>query len=310
MAVFNPEDFVFEKISLPEDNPTILEYDALHKFVIVRVSSKIKQSEYQACQLSSQVNTNLMEGLPDKFSNRNDRIVLFYIRKDGTYKLTKEKLKYDFKSKESTWVKYDYDSLTLEEAKELFDAIKASVWLQDAINIEKATQSTIELAKKDVYLDRMYVEKLNYRNKILRDSDWRILDDAPQSFDGERDLWIKWRDTLREIVKAPSEFENEMEYLIYNEEFRWPYNPEQYHNIDPEHNEEYLSSDAHWSVSKNVDMNQDKMEELTAKVNEYISRVKHREETGMPVTTQMMRVLEKYKLLENIDDLKLVEAEQ
>jgi len=306
---FNPDDFVFEKVRLPEDDPTILEYDALQKLVILKASYPSGEYDYQYCQLSPQVNTNLLEGLPDKFSNRNDRIVMFYIRSNGSYKLQKEKLKYNFKTKESTWVRYDYTRLTLDEAKELFDAIKTAVWLTDAVEEEKRLQDTIELAKKPAYLDRMHVEKVTYQTNLLRSSDWRILEDAPETFEDEKELWKQWRSKLRDIVKSPEEFDSEMDYLIYCEEFKWPKNPEQYHAIDPEHNVEYLSDNSHWSTEKKVDLTYEKMQRINATVNDYISQIKNRKESGLPISREMYNRIKKYSLDLNLDDVQIVEAE-
>lgn len=306
---FNPDDFVFEKIRLPEDDPTILEYDALQKFVIVRATFPSKEHQYEYCHLSSQVNANLLEGLPDKYSNRNDRIVMFYIRSNGNYKLIKEKLKYNFKTKESEWVRYEYDKLTLEETKEIFDAIKTAVWLHDAVEEEKRLQDTIELAKKPAYMDRMHVERVSYQTQLLRGSDWRILEDAPETFENEKDMWKKWRSEIRNIVRAPDEFESEMDYLIYCEEFRWPYNPEQYHEKDPTHEVEYLSVEEHWTPSTKVDLTSDKMNEINAKINDYISQIKNRQETGMPINRELYNKIRKYNLDLNLDEVKIVEAE-
>lgn len=309
---FNPEDFVFKKVDVPEDNPTILEYDALAKYIIVRTTDSYSEHSHEACQLSEALNKNLLEGLPDKYSNRNDRIILFYIREDGKYQLKKEKLKYDFKTKESKWVRYEYKNLKLEEAKEIFEAIKTAVWVQDTLNEEQLTQATIELAKKDVYITRDHAEKMRSQSKLLRDSDWRILEDAPQTFDGERDLWLKYRDKLRKLVRAPESFETEMDYLFYREQFKWPINPHQYDNIDPEHLTEYLSDDKHWVGTVNItELTHEKLKKVNNELNKRIAQIRERKDGGIDIDTKMYRLIERYKLLDNdLSHIKIVEAEE
>lgn len=306
---FNPEDFVFESIELPEENPTILEYDALQKFIIVRVTKPNGEKEYQSCQISEQINKNLLENIPDKYSNRNDRIILFYIREDGTYKLQKEKLKYNFSTNKSNWVRYDYTGLSLEEAKELFDSIKTAVWTQNLVNEEKMIQDTIQLAKKKVYLDSMYRTKLDHQQKLLRGSDWRVLPDAPRTFEGEEEKWVEWRNQLRDIVKSPDQFDTEMDYLIYNEEFKWPINPEQWYDLND--GEEYLSNlENHWTTSLSVDITSAALEEINARINEYVSYIKDRKEEGLSIPKRMYDSIQRYKLLDDIDNITVVEAEE
>lgn len=309
---FNPEDFVFNKIELPEDNPTILEYDAIAKYVIVRTTDSIGEHTHEACQLSESLNNNLLEGLPEKFSNRNDRLILFYIRENGKYRLEKEKLKYNFKTKESDWIRYVYDSLSLDEAKEIFEAIKTAVWLQNELNEEELRQNTIELAKKEVYLNRDYAKKKLQEQTLLRNSDWRVLDDAPQTFEGEKELWTKWRSEIRQIVKSPRKFETELDYLKYSEAFKWPINPEQYYDLDNTMSVPYLSDDKHWiSTFSTVELTREKEDKLTAIINARIAEVKDRKENNqLGIDLQMMHLLQRYHLLDNdLGDVKIVEAE-
>jgi len=301
---FNPEDFVFEKVSLPEHDPTILEYDAMAGLIVVRAEDQYGNVEHQCCSLTRKLNENLLSGLPDKFTTRNDRIIQFYIRTNGKYKLTKEKLKYDFKRKESKWTRYEYTTLTEEELKELFQAFKTAIWVQNTLNQEEIIQETIELAKKPAYMNSMYAKDRDEVDRMLRSSDWRVLPDYPEQYEGEQKDWVTWRDQLRNLVRNPAEFDTELEYLIYKEELRWPYNPDTVWNqIDIQREHEYLQHESHWSKSSSVNTTSESIERITANVNAYIAAIKERKEDGIPITKQMYDTINKYRLIESIENI-------
>lgn len=308
MAEFNPEDFVFEKLPLPEDNPTILEYDSKSRICLIRTTDpSTKKEYYEYCVINETLNENILSNFPEEWSNRNDKIVQFWIRKDGSYGLEKEKLKFNFKTKESQWIRYRHNNLTLENAKEIFEVIKAAVWVQHIKNENDQETEMLELAKKSAYLDQMYLKRLSVAQNWLRESDWRIIEDSPQSFDGERDLWVKWREYLRTCVKPPTDFEDEIEYLLYLEEFTWPINPETYHNLYPDHDVEYLSTEDQFSKS-DVSITEDKMKKINATINEYVARYQHKQENGgIPVEKNLYDVIEKYSLTKNLDNIVLIE---
>ena len=95
---FNPDDFQFEKILPPEERKPILEWDALHRLMVVRVKQEGEWT-YLGTKLDTQINNNLHNNLPDEWSNENDRIVTFAVFEDGDHIFEKEKLKFDFSSK-------------------------------------------------------------------------------------------------------------------------------------------------------------------------------------------------------------------
>lgn len=302
--VFNPEDFVFQKLELPEDNPTLIEYDAKARLIYVRVvNPATKEYEYQAVHLNETVNKNLLEYLPDEWSNENDRITLFAVHQNGKFILEKEKLKYNFDTKETYWVNYSYKNFTKEDAKELFEALKAAVFVHNTNEETKQYEQLISIARKQQFLDSMYLEILSTSQRMLRQTDWRILPDAPESFSGEKDLWIKWREFVRNSPKKPEEFELEIDFLLYKEELKWPINPEQYHSKYPsgdgsdylETAEQFVSYETHLDTSEAVNTVNAK---LRVALNEYL-RAK---EGGVPIKKEMYDIIQKYCLLNNIED--------
>lgn len=303
-TIFNPDEFVFQKVLTPEDNPTLLEYDAKNGLILIRIINPDKTHEYRAVNLTQIINNNLLANIPDKWSNENDRILVFAIRQDGTYLLEKEKLKYDFTKKETTWISYQYKNLTLAEAKELFEAIKAASILNDVKTETEVNNSLLELAKKDFYLDQLYVNKRTKLEMMLRESDWRILPDAPERYEGEIDLWKKWREHLRTIVKKPTDFDNELDYLIYDEDFMWPINPDMYDTMFPNHDVEYLSTDNQFTLA-DVSITDIKHDILSKQINIAVQQAKFQSENGVPINREFYRIIERYKLLDGIENLNI-----
>mgnify|MGYP003327172828 CR=1 FL=1 len=303
--IFNPDDFVFTKLEVPEDNPTLIEYDAKNRLIYLRLrDSKTNEYEYNAIYLTETVNKNLLTYLPDEWTNENDRILLFAVHKNGRVFFEKEKLKYDFETKETKWVRYEYKNLSIEDATKITDALKAAIFIQNTKNENDKNSALVSLAKKDVYLDRFYLAVLKKSDQMLRETDWRILEDAPQSFDGERELWKQWRDFVRVAPKKPEEFEGELDFLIYTEEFKWPVNPETYHNMYPDHEVEYLSTPDQF-IFADTSMTEYRETLISEQLKYAIKTFKDRQENGVPITKEMYDIIQQYSLLENIDDIKL-----
>jgi len=308
--VFNPDDFVFEKILKPEDNPCLIEWNAKNKLIFIRVKDpNTSEYDYEAAYLTEQVNANLLESIPDKWSNENDRIVMFAVYEDGTYQFTKEKLKYDFEKKKTNWVVYDYKNLSLDDVKEIFDLLKGIIWVQNAKNEAEKDEALLSLLRKDMYLDKLYTMKLHAIEQWLRETDWRVLPDAPQTFEGELDMWTTWRNYLRTSLKKREDFDDDIEYLIYSEEFKWPINPEMYHKIYPDHDVEYLSTEDQFTIS-DASLTDKKMELINEEIKTLVNKMKYEKENGKPITKHMWDIIQRYNITTGIEDLNLNVGEE
>lgn len=308
-TIFNPDEFVFQKVLTPEDNPTLLEYDAKNGLVLIRMINEDKTHEYRAINLSQDLNNNLLKNVPDKWSNENDRILVFAIKEDGTYFLEKEKMKYDFNSKQTRWIQYEYKNLSLDEAKELFEVIQATAVLNNTKKEYEVNSALLELSRKDFYLDKIYLDKKALAEAYLRDSDWRVLPDAPERFDGEIELWKIWREKLRTTIKKPSDFESDLDYLLYDEDFMWPINPDMYYSKYPNCEVEYLSTEDQYTYG-DVSITNEKQELLSKQITAAVKQAKFDAENGVPINTEFYKIIEKYKLLEGIETLKIRSGEE
>lgn len=311
MPTFNPEDFQFERILPPEENKPILEWDALHRLMLVRTKDDNGEYTYQSTRLSSQVNKNLHDHLPDEWSHENDRIVSFSLYENGEYLLEKEKLKFDFNTKKSRWVRYEYTDLSMTQVIEFFNIIKSAIEVNRLQSEIARTKAVIDVTTTFKFLEQTEEQKKRNITQLLRKSDWTQLSDAPEVFNGEKDLWTTYRTWLRDNVKYPSDFEDPLDFLIYEEEFGWPIDPYKYHENDPEHSVEYLSSPDHF-VNTPEDGGIFAVEALMGDIKLAALYERRRQEEGIAIQKEIWDKISQYRLNDGIDEvtvqnLKIVE---
>lgn len=301
---FNPNDFIVQEIAPPEKKSTILEYDSKSRMILVRVFSKENETKYNAIYLSEQLNQNILTNLPSELSDEKDKIVLFGIYDDGTFMMFKEKMKYDFATQQAKWVKYEVTDANVDDAKEVFAVLKSAVFIQQTVDSEERNSAVLEILKKDEYVDELYNNLIFKRDDLLRNSDFRVLSDYPEVFEGEQNLWIEWRNALRECVKPSSDFNDELDYLIYLQEFKWPIDPLVYYSKYQNTEIEYLSTEDQYS---NIP------EKVSTGIQEFIrknsiaiiNQQKLRNEQGIPVEKQIHDIIRKYNLSQDLLDFDL-----
>lgn len=308
---FNPDDFQFERILPPEERKPIVEWDALHRMMVVRVKEN-NEWTYLSTTLTSQVNKNLLNGLPDEWSNENDRVVSFSVFEDGDHIFEKEKLKFDFATKQSRWIRYRKNDLTDSQVKEFFNILKAALAVQRADTDIIKSKAIIDVATQQEYVLKSREEKNEKMTKLLRASDWTQLPDATETFPDEISLWSTYRTYIRDNFKNPEEFEDLLDYLIWDEEFRWPIDPFTYHTKDPNHEVEYLSVPDHFSdVVEGTGSYA--IRTIVGSVSEAaILAKKRQDEGGIPLNKQIWDKIQQYKLNDGlsgavIENLNIVE---
>lgn len=296
---FNPDDFQFERILPPEERKPILEWDALHRLMVVRVKEE-NEWTYLATKLEAQVNTNLHNNLPDEWSNENDRIVSFSIFEDGEHIFEKEKLKFDFSTKTSKWVRYEKNDLTDSQVRELFDILKAALAVHQVDGEVLKSKAIIDVATRQEYLSKSDEEKRAILDRLLRASDWTQLSDATEKFTGELALWTTYRAYLRDNVKTPDDFDDVLDYLIWDEGFNWPIDPYAYHELDPDHETDYLSVPDHFKFTL-FEAGSYTTEKILGNVSQAAILAKQRQaEGGLPLSKQIWDKIQQYSLNEGL----------
>jgi hypothetical protein len=166
---------------------------------------------------------------------------------DGTYYCQRKRVRYDFESKSNYWSTYNFSGASKDQVESLknkvIDFVSA---LREYKSVEY--QGVIDKIDQEViFFDQRWLKKFREKQMMLAASDWRVLPDVEDSYPGEKDMWIKWRATMRsETVKKPQEFENNLEFLKYLYDHKWPIDPKKYKEAYPNGEVEYLSTDDQW----------------------------------------------------------------
>ena len=186
------------------------------------------------------------ESLRDKFLSTKisdfwhtdkDLIEFFQYFNDGTYFCQRKRVKYDF-STESTYLQtYSFTGASSEQAKELYELIDTFFQVVTEVKNAKINELVAGIdADVALFEQRMYKLK-RQRQEMLSLSDWRILPDIDDSYEGEKDRWIKWRKWIRdESTPHPQseEFNNSgLEYFKYTYNLKFPIDPSKYLKMYP-----------------------------------------------------------------------------
>lgn len=186
----------------------------------------------------------MIEKIDPFWHSEKDQIEYFFFYNDGTYFCQKRKIKYDFESQSQYWHTYNWSEPTNEQAKALADFFETFAFIQLDVNTREFWGKIEKLQEEQYYFDKKYYKKIVERNAILNASDWRVLPDSPQKFEGEREMWVKWRQYLRGMcTKKPEEFANNLEFFKYVTDIRYPVDPRVYYGMYPNFEVEYMDKD-------------------------------------------------------------------
>ena len=197
-------------------------------------------------------------------------------------------------------MRYEKNDLTSSQVRELFDILKAALAVQQVDGDVVKSKAIIDIATRQEYLSKTDEERRAILDKLLRSSDWTQLADATEKFTGELELWTAYRTYLRDNVKTPEDFDDVLDYLIWDEEFNWPIDPYAYHELDPDHETTYLSIPAHFKFSV-YETGSHTTEKIVGNVSQSAILAKQRQaEGGLPLNKQIWDKIQQYSLNEGL----------
>lgn len=229
-------------------------------------------------------------------SEGKDELDYLILYTDDTFFCQKRRLKYDFASESSYWVTYEFNECKVSEVKELCEMLEAVVTIQREVETNQLLEEVRELNALDYYYDSKWYKKRDEINKMLLFSDWRVLPDSPQKFEGERDLWLVWRQKLRQLMPSdPREaFETNFEMFKFITTLKYPVDPRVYIDMYPERDVEYLSTDDQF---KKYDFEASK-DFTSANVMNLVNFMETYDEKIRPVEKRILDLSKKLKLEE------------
>lgn len=237
-----------------EDNilKSSIEIDFLNKFIVMPNTS-FGASAATAKSIDPNLLEKFFENIDSFWHTENDRLQYFIYYNNGTYFCQRKKLKYDFNNKINYWQTYSFKNIPAERIDELYVKIQAFALVNSDVKRFNALSEIEEIGQESIFYERRLLKKIADKNAMLSVSDWRVLPDIEDSYPGEKDMWFKWRSTLRsETIKSHTEFDNKLEFLKYLYEIKFPIDPKLYLQLYPDRKDidgndvEYLSTPDQW----------------------------------------------------------------
>jgi len=258
-------------------------------------------------RLRDEIWEDILNKIDPFWHTESDRIEYFFYYNTGEYLCQKEKLVYDFATKAQAYKTYLFNDASAEKAKELFDFFSVYLFVERDLKTQEFDAILQQITEQQEFYDGLYFLKKQDKKNLLSESDWRVLPDIQ---DERKDMWIKWRNAIRETeIKDSTKFFTNLEYFKYINEFTWPIDPLVYLEKYPDGSVEYLSTEDQY-VSKPMEASKDIVSSKLADIMTYLDGTT-RLELKMEATLKDLAIqlnlkqvfpgfeLEKYSIIED-----------
>lgn len=232
---------------------TTIEIDFLNELIIFPSQPTYVQGEtpaYRKIPITKEIaNRFLNEQVDIYWHSEKDQLEFFASYSDGSYFCQRKRLRYDFKTKVNYWSTYNFSDASSEQVSSLTKKVTDLYLALTEIKAVKYDTVFEEINKELMFFDQRWAKKFREKQMMLSASDWRVLPDVEDSYTGEKDMWIKWRSSMRnDTVKKPTEFETGLDFLKYLYAHKWPIDPKKYKTLYPNREVEYLATEDQWVV--------------------------------------------------------------
>ena len=222
--------------------------DAHRKYCRIEVNFKeriiVKDSDLVK-QCSEEVwNGIVVAGLGQDWHDVDrDELEYFMFWSDGTYAAQKRRLRTDSETGNTYWKAYGYKDATAEEAERAANIFSSVFTLQTEERRTNWVAESQQLFDRQFYYEAKWTKFRKQISEMLLYSDWRMLADYEEEFDGELELWKEWRRRLRTILPDFDTFDTPFDAFKYVSTMKYPIDPNIYVEKYPNRDVEYLSTD-------------------------------------------------------------------
>ena len=232
---------------------------------------------------------------PDK-----DEIEFFIFYNNNTYFCQKRRKRLDYATESFYWQSYQSSEKSFDQAKELYDVFNTIGFINTQNETEKWLNAAETLiTENDAFFRDKWSALKRQINEMLAFSDWRVLPDIEEKYEGEVDLWIKWRNILRNSLPDFNTFSTAYEAFKFCHEYKFPVDPKNYLKNYPNREVEYLSTDDQYKTYS-FQAASDYTSKNIYTIQEFINTTVR---TEIKITNQMREVINKLKLNKFYPDL-------
>lgn len=225
--------------------------------------------------------------------------VLFY--SDDTALIQRRKFKYDFATDQSTSVQYIFNGATTDQIKELRQRVLDLTAASHVVRERRIRDKITKISEEQMFYDATMNKRLVERTAMLKGSDWRVLPDIEDSYEGEKEMWKKWRKALRSMDAFTKKYDDPLDLFKAIKAIKWPIDPSIYRiaypdNVDPAGNAiEYNLDidDARLWTERDVDASKDYVNDRLTTIIEWRDRstnAKRAVAQGVQDLMKLMRV--------------------
>lgn len=222
--------------------------NAHRKHVVVEVNFKekiiIRETEH-ACMCTDEVwNGIILAGLEQDWHDPDvDELEFFQYWSDGSYVCQKRRLRTDSSTGNTYWKSYAFRDATEDQAERVANIFAGVFTLTKE---EKKTNWVAESKKlfdQQFYFEAKYLKYYRQISSMLLYSDWRMLPDIEEEYEGERAHWIEWRRRLRGLLPKYETFDTPYDAFKHVSLIKYPIDPNNYVKKYPNRDVEYLSTE-------------------------------------------------------------------
>lgn len=213
-----------------EERTLLLEVDFLNNYILEDPSTRKK------IPMDPNLVTKFLTEVSDFWHTDVDKLDFFQYYSDGSYFCQRKKRTYDFQRESYYDTVYQFKAGNDTEAKDLHDQIKLLLGVTIEVNELKVALTLKNTSDDITYWEQRWHKLVKQKEFMLNSSDWRVLPDVPEKYDGEKARWIAWRAWVRDsLVPSPTDeqFETGLEYFKYTYELKYPIDPSNYRKLYP-----------------------------------------------------------------------------
>jgi hypothetical protein len=146
-------------------------------------------------ELSQEQLEELCSKFPAYWYSEKDKIIHFTVTEDNICFCEREKIVYNYATRNSESKRYIFDGATVEQIIQLKDIILAFF---EKLHVNQVTEIQNKIVQGISHLAFLKVDFLRMRHQFLQASDYLMMPDYPLT-DEERTQWTEYRQALRDI---------------------------------------------------------------------------------------------------------------
>lgn len=220
--------------SAPLIRRPILQLDLINNTILQAPPSVTTLVDYSTSSLittefEEELKTKFLELVGEFWHTPEDTLDFFTYFRDGTYQAQRRRQKYDFKSESTYWQEYQFKSSNKEQSEQVYKQAVALFSVAAKRKTDLALKKTEALDKEINFFESKWMKRIRERQLLLSSTDWRILPDIDDSYEGEKAMWIAWRAKIRSIaIPSPDQYGDKLEFAktLYNNVY--PIDPKNY----------------------------------------------------------------------------------